>query len=95
MEEAKTIYAEDRKQWRSWLQKNHKSKESVWLVYYKKHTGKSSVHYADAVEEAICFGWIDGQIKKIDEDKYMQRYSPRTSKSLWSEINVERARKMI
>ncbi len=65
------------------------------MVYYKKHTGNPSVSYADAVEEAICFGWIDGQIKKIDDDKYMQRYSPRTPKSLWSEINVERAKKMI
>lgn len=51
--------------------------------------------YADAVEEAICFGWIDGRIKKIDNDEYMQLYSLRTSKSLWSEINVERAKKMI
>lgn len=91
----KTIQPRNRGQWRSWLQKNHISKESVWLVYNKKHTGKPSVRYVDAVEEAICFGWIDGQIKKIDEDKYMQRFSLRTPKSIWSEINVERAKKMI
>ncbi len=95
MEETRRIFAKDRKEWRSWLQKNYKSEEGVWLIYHKKHTGKQSVPYVDAVEEAICFGWIDGRIKKIDYDKYMQRYSPRTSKSLWSEINVERAKKMI
>jgi len=60
----KTIHIKNRKQWRLWLQKNHKSKEGVWLVYYKKHTEKPSIFYMDAVEEAICFGWIDGQIKK-------------------------------
>ena len=95
MEEAKTTYAKDRKEWRLWLQKNHKSKEGIWLIYYKKHTGQTSIPYTDAVEEAICFGWIDGRIKKIDDDKYMQRYTPRTPKSLWSELNIERAKKMI
>lgn len=65
------------------------------MIYYKKHTGKLSIAYSDAVEEAICFGWIDGQIKKIDQDRYMQRYTPRKSKSLWSVINIERAKKMI
>ncbi|MBI5636486.1 MAG: YdeI/OmpD-associated family protein [Nitrospinae bacterium] len=91
----KTIHAKNRNQWRLWLQKNHTSKEGVWLIYYKKHTRKPSIPYGDAVEEAICFGWIDGQIKKIDDDKYMQRYSPRTSKSIWSVVNVERAKEMI
>ncbi len=95
MDQAKTTSARNRKEWRSWLRRNHKSGESVWLIYYKKHSGKESIPYADAVEEAICFGWIDGQVKKIDEDRYMQRYSPRTSKSRWSEINVKRANKMI
>lgn len=95
MEENKTTYAKDRKEWRSWLQKNHKSKTGIWLIYYKKHTGQTSITYTDAVEEAICFGWIDGQIKKIDDDKYMQRYTPRKPKSLWSEVNIERAKKMI
>lgn len=95
MEELRTIYAKNRKEWRSWLQKNYKSEKGIWLIYHKKHTRKESVPYTDAVEEAICFGWIDGRIKKIDNDKYMQLYSPRTSKSLWSEINVERAKKMI
>jgi uncharacterized protein YdeI (YjbR/CyaY-like superfamily) len=95
MEEAQTIYAKDRKEWRSWLQKNHQSKDHIWLIYYKKHTGQTSITYTDAVEEAICFGWIDGQIKKIDDDRYMQRFTPRTSKSRWSELNIDRAEKMI
>jgi uncharacterized protein YdeI (YjbR/CyaY-like superfamily) len=95
MESVKTIYAKNRKEWRYWLQKNHHSQKGIWLVYYKKHTGQTSISYTDAVEEAICFGWIDGQIKKIDDDKYMQRYTPRKPKSLWSEVNIERAKKMI
>ncbi|OGG04772.1 hypothetical protein A2Z33_05665 [Candidatus Gottesmanbacteria bacterium RBG_16_52_11] len=95
MSASEKLYIKTRNEWRSWLQRNHKSKEGIWFIYYKKHTGKPSVPYAEAVEEAICFGWIDGQIKKIDDEKYMQRYSPRTSKSVWSEINVERAKKMI
>src|SRR5512145_166567 len=95
METSDTTYAKNRKAWRSWLKRNHRSKKGVWLIYYKKHTGQTSISYADAVEEAICFGWIDGQIKKIDDDRYMQRFTPRTAKSLWSVINVERANKMI
>lgn len=95
MEEIIKIFRKDRKAWRSWLQKNHKSIKEVWLIYYKKHTNKASISYSDAVEEAICFGWIDGQIKRIDDERYMQRYTPRTRKSLWSVINIERAQKMI
>ncbi len=95
MEKIDSTYAKNRKEWRSWLQKNHNSEKGIWLIYYKKHTGQASISYADAVEEAICFGWIDGQIKKIDDDKYMQRFTPRKSKSLWSVINIERAKKMI
>lgn len=95
MEKIDTTYAKNRKKWRSWLQKHHKSEKGIWLIYYKKHTGRASISYTDAVEEAICFGWIDGQIKKIDDDKYMQRFTPRKPKSLWSVINIERAKKMI
>ena len=95
MEKLKKIYCKNRKEWRSWLQKNQLSEKGVWLVYYKKHTKKLTICYNDAVEEAICFGWIDGQIKKIDDERYMQRYTPRRSKSRWSAINIERAKKMI
>lgn len=95
MDEFLKIYCKDRNEWRSWLQDNFFLSKSIWLVYFKKHTNKLSISYKEAVEEAICFGWIDGRIKKIDEDRYMQYFSPRTAKSRWSEINIERANQMI
>ncbi|MBI4333211.1 MAG: YdeI/OmpD-associated family protein [Chloroflexi bacterium] len=95
MDDSETVYALDRGEWRSWLKQNHLSQKGVWLVYYKKHTRKPSVPYNDAVEEAICFGWIDGKIRKLDEDRYMQRYTPRKARSAWSEVNIERAKRMV
>lgn len=90
-----TLYVADRKTWRAWLAKRHKSETEIWLIYYKKRTGKPSIPYADAVEVAICYGWIDGKVKKIDDERYMQRFSPRKIKSSWSELNIERAKKLI
>jgi len=90
-----TITLKDRTAWRAWLMENHTITKEIWLVFYKKHTKHPSVTYPDAVEEAICFGWIDGRVKTIDSDRYMQRYSPRKAKSPWSEINIERAKRMI
>lgn len=95
MDELKALYCRDRKEWRSWLQKNHLSEKTVWLVIYKKHTKKQSIAYNDAVEESICFGWIDGQIKKIDDERFIQRYTPRRPQSRWSVSNIERAERMI
>jgi uncharacterized protein YdeI (YjbR/CyaY-like superfamily) len=89
------LYFAHRLQWRKWLEKNYKNKKEVWLVYYKKHTGKLTIPYGDAVEEAICFGWIDSTVNRIDEDRYKQRYTPRHLKSIWSDSNVKRAEKMI
>lgn len=94
MNTGKKLYFINREEWREWLQKHHLAEKAVWLIYYKKHTQQKTISYSDAVEEAICFGWIDGQVKKIDDDKYMQRYTPRRKKSLWSELNIERAKKM-
>ncbi|MFA6549482.1 MAG: YdeI/OmpD-associated family protein [Candidatus Margulisiibacteriota bacterium] len=91
----KTFYAADRKSWRSWLKKNHRQAKDVWLVYPKKHTGKPRVGYNDAVEEALCFGWIDSTVKKIDRDSYAQRFSPRKKSSKWSEPNLARMRRLI
>jgi len=68
MEIVDTIYPATRDEWRSWLEKNHDRKKSVWLTYYKKGSGKPGVPYEDAVEEAICYGWIDGIVKRIDEE---------------------------
>jgi uncharacterized protein YdeI (YjbR/CyaY-like superfamily) len=89
------LCASSRKEWRSWLKKNHTKVKEVWLVYYKKHTGKPSISYTGSVEEALCFGWIDGIKKRIDEEKYAHRFTPRKAKSKWSPLNVRLAKKMI
>ena len=91
---ARRFYARNRKAWRQWLQKNHAKVPGVWLVYYKKGSGKSRVSYDDAVEEALCFGWIDSIMKPIDEDKYMQKFTPRKIKSVWSALNKRRIEKL-
>jgi uncharacterized protein YdeI (YjbR/CyaY-like superfamily) len=90
-----TYYAKDRKAWRKWLEKNHSTSSGVWLVYYKKDSGKSRVAYADAVEEALCFGWIDSTLNPIDEHSYMQLFTPRKPKSGWSKLNKERVEQLI
>lgn len=90
-----SVYAKDRREWRAWLQKNHKNLDEVWLIYYKKHSGKSRVPYVDAVEEALCFGWIDGKVKRVDEDCFAQRFTPRRPQSLWTQSNIDRAKRLI
>ncbi len=90
-----TLYAKNRKEMRQWLQKHYKTEKEIWLVYFKKHTGKPSIPYVDAVEEALCFGWIDGQIKSLDKEKYVQRFTPRKPAGNWSVINIGRVKKMI
>ena len=94
-EKDKYLYITNRKDWRDWLRKNHDSRKEVWLIFYKKHTGKKRIPYDDAVEEALCFGWIDSIVKRIDQEKYAQKFTPRRSKSQWSEVNKKRAMKMI
>jgi uncharacterized protein YdeI (YjbR/CyaY-like superfamily) len=76
--------------WRRWLAKNHLTSPGVWLVYHKKSAGKPSVSYAHAVEEALCFGWIDSQIARIDDHRYKQIFTPRKSGSVWSKVNKTR-----
>ncbi|MBA2561781.1 MAG: YdeI/OmpD-associated family protein [Chitinophagaceae bacterium] len=93
--ELKMFYPKDRKAWRRWLQKYHKKEPGVWLIYYKKNSGKSHVSCDDAVEEALCFGWIDSIMKPIDEEKYMQKFTPRKVKSGWSALNKRRVEQMI
>ena len=95
MEIGETLYVTDRDDFRKWLEKNHKSKKEIWLIKYKKATRKPSLDYVEAVEEAICFGWIDGLEKGMDAERYALRFSPRRRKSNWTETNKERARKMI
>jgi len=84
----------NRDEWRKWLEKNHNREKEIWLIHYKKNSGKSNVTHEEAVEEAICFGWIDGKLKRIDPEKFILRYSPRKANSVWSKINKERAEKM-
>lgn len=86
---------ENRKQWRLWLETNHANETEVWLVFLKKHTRKPNLSYNDAVEEALCFGWIDGLKRSIDEDRYTHRFSPRKPDSKWSESNRERVRRLL
>ncbi len=85
----------NREQWRNWLEENHAEETEVWLVFLKQHTRKPNVSYNDAVEEALCFGWVDGVKRSIDEDRYEHRFTPRKEVSKWSKLNKERALRMI
>jgi uncharacterized protein YdeI (YjbR/CyaY-like superfamily) len=91
----KTIYLKTRAQWRAWLEKNGASTQEIWLVYYKKDSGKPRIEYEDAVQEALCFGWIDGMEKKVDEERFAQRFTPRKPNSQWADSNIARMRKLI
>ncbi len=91
----KTIYHKNRNSWRQWLQKNHSTINGIWFVYYKKHTGKPSVSYMDSVEEALCFGWIDSTKKRLDDERYVHKFTPRKEKSNWSETNKNLVEKLI
>lgn len=81
--------------WRKWLRKNHKSKQSVWLVFYKKHSGHASVTWSNAVDEALCFGWIDSIKKVLDNERSIQFFSKRRPNSTWSKINKEKVERLI
>ncbi len=89
------LHVTNRNEWRSWLLENHETKKGVWLLSYRKNTGKPNIPYDDAVEEALCFGWIDSIIKRIDGEKFARKFTPRKNKSKWSESNKRRARKMV
>ncbi len=92
MELGELLYVVNRDEWRAWLEANHKTKEEIWLVYYNKKSGKPRIPYDDAVEEALCFGWIDSIAKKPSEETSAQRFTPRRKKSNLSELNKERIR---
>jgi uncharacterized protein YdeI (YjbR/CyaY-like superfamily) len=91
----KTFYAKDRKAWRRWLEKNHKKMKNVWLIMYRKKSETPSVYQEEAVEEALCFGWIDSLRNKKDEESFYQYFSTRKPGSKWSKINKARVRKLI
>ncbi|MBK0403474.1 YdeI/OmpD-associated family protein [Adhaeribacter sp. BT258] len=89
------VFAKDRQEWRNWLEQNYDKLSEIYLVFYKLSTKKPTVTYEEAVEEALCFGWIDGIRKGIDDDTYMNRFTPRKPKSTWSVVNQDRVAKLI
>ncbi|MEP0822907.1 MAG: YdeI/OmpD-associated family protein [Ignavibacterium sp.] len=95
MEIGNTLYVSTRAQWRAWLRRHHLTASEIWLVYYKKNSSKARLPYNEAVEEALCFGWIDNILKRIDEEKYAQRFTPRKPGSPWSAANRERYRRLV
>jgi len=90
MTKATLMSFRNRQQWRAWLAKHHASSAGVWLVFYKRHTGVKSIPYEDTVREALCFGWIDSLIKRLDDDRYALKFTPRQPTSKWSHINRKR-----
>lgn len=92
MEILETLYVTNRKEWREWLGKNFQKKKEIWLVFPRKASGKPRISYNDAVEEALCFGWIDSIVKTFDNESSVQRFTPRNPKSSYSQTNKERLR---
>ncbi len=95
MKISNTLYLTNPKDWRNWLKQNHKSEAEIWLIYPKKVTGKPRIEYNDAVEQALCFGWIDSIIKTLDDEHTVQRFSPRKPKAKYSQANIERLRTLV
>jgi uncharacterized protein YdeI (YjbR/CyaY-like superfamily) len=95
VEIGETLYVSKRADWRRWLRAHHNSKNEIWLVYYKSGSGKPRIPYNDAVEEALCFGWIDSTVKKIDHERFAQRFSPRKPGAAYSPANQERLRSLV
>ncbi|UKO99530.1 YdeI/OmpD-associated family protein [Nostoc sp. UHCC 0870] len=84
-----TFHAPNRQAWREWLENNHQNYIGIWLIYYKVKSGQPSIKYSEAVKEALCFGWIDSKVKSLDADRYMQIFTPRKPKSVWSKLNKQ------
>jgi uncharacterized protein YdeI (YjbR/CyaY-like superfamily) len=95
MKIGKTLYVTNRDEWRAWLTTHHQSEIDVWLIFYKKHTGRPRISYDHAVEEALCFGWIDSIVKTIDDEAFAQRFTPRRDGSRWSALNKRRVQKLM
>jgi uncharacterized protein YdeI (YjbR/CyaY-like superfamily) len=95
MKITQTFTAPDRASWREWLADHGTNETEIWLVYYKGGTGKPTITYDDSLEEALCFGWVDSLIQKIDEEKYARKFTPRKPGSKWSELNKHLVAKLI
>ncbi len=95
MRPGETLEVKTRTEFRVWLKENHEVKSEIWLIYYYNQSGKQKLNYDESVEEAICFGWIDGQVFRMDEERFVRRFSPRQFASRWSEHNKKRALKVL
>ena len=89
------VFFKDRSAWRKWLRRNHDKSSEIWILAFKKHTNKKSVSYEEALEEALCYGWIDSRMRRIDDEKHMWRFAPRKPTSIWSLSNRTRAERLI
>jgi uncharacterized protein YdeI (YjbR/CyaY-like superfamily) len=89
------LHVTTREDWRAWLAEHHATETEVWLVFAKRHTGKPRVSYDEAVEEALCYGWIDSIVRKLDDDQYAQKFTPRKDRTKWSAPNLERVRRLL
>ncbi len=92
---AKTLHFTDRNAWRAWLEENHATEAGIWLVFDKAHTGKPRLLQPEAVEEALCFGWIDSIIRRLDDETYSQMFTPRTDTAKWSALNISRVQRLV
>src|SRR4051812_29290518 len=92
---AKPLFFASPAAWRRWLAEHHKSHQELWVGFHKKDTGRPSITWPESVDEALCFGWIDGLRKRVDAESYMIRFTPRRPGSIWSEINVKRAKQLV
>ena len=95
MDVGETVRVRNREEWRKWLARHHRDKKEIWLVYFKKTSGKSGITYDESVEEALAYGWIDGQVKTLDAESYAGRFTPRKPNSNWSESNITRIKKLL
>jgi uncharacterized protein YdeI (YjbR/CyaY-like superfamily) len=86
----KTLLVRTVDQWRDWLTKHHASQSEVWLIFHKQHTGAKSIDYQEALDEALCFGWVDSLIKRLDDRRFARKFTPRRADSRWSEVNRKR-----
>jgi len=89
------LFFSDRASWRRWLEKNNDKATEIWILTFKRHTGKKCVSYEEALEEALCYGWIDSRMRRIDDEKHMWRFAPRKPDSIWSMSNMTRVERLI
>lgn len=86
----KTLHVRTPGEWRDWLGEHHASVSEIWLIFHKRHTGAASIAYTDALDEALCFGWVDSLVKRLDDDRYARKFTPRRADSRWSDVNRKR-----